>query len=267
MSEAMTPTPVGIVLVGTGNVASHLAAALAAAPGFCLTAIANRSLDSARSLAAAVGSKAMAFGDIASTSPDIVIVSVADAAIARVAEEIGRIPGDPLCLLTSGTVGMSALAPMSSRVGVLYPLQSFTKGTAVDFSRIPVFTEASDPDSLRMADRLAAALGMRLHHADENRRRTLHIAGVFANNFVNILLAETGRILGADGLPLDVVEPLVRATVDKAFEIGPEAAQTGPARRGDSEVMRSQEQRLPDDLRPVYRTLSKLITDSYKNDR
>lgn len=258
--------PAKVVIVGCGNVAFHLASAISVAPGFNLIAIANRTLKNASKLAATIESncQAVAFGQINALQPDIVIVSLADRALSEVVEQIGHLDGDPICLLTSGTIEKEILLPLSQRVGILYPLQSFTKGNPVDFTKIPFFTEATDSESLAQTDLLAHSLSPKVYNADARCRATLHIAGVFSNNFVNILLEKTGEILAAKGMQLDVVEPLVRATIDKAFSIGPLAAMTGPARRGDTAVMQRQYDALTDELKPVYQILSDLITSTFK---
>lgn len=258
--------PVKVIIVGCGNVASHLASAITATSDFDLIAIANRTLENACNLVASIGNncQAIAFDQISSLQPDIVIVSLADRAISEVVEQIGRLDSNPICLLTSGTIEKEMLLPLSSHVGILYPLQSFTKGNPVDFTKIPFFTEATDTETLALTDHLAHALSPKVYNADARCRATLHIAGVFSNNFVNILLEKTGQVLASKGLQLDVVEPLVRATIDKAFSIGPHAAMTGPARRGDTAVMQRQYEALTDELKPVYQILSDLITSTFK---
>lgn len=261
----MSNKPLRVALAGTGNVASHLAAAFGSNPGISLVFIGDRTPARARALAEAVGAQRWGtLEDISSVRDmDILVVSVADNALAAVAAAIGRHPDSPMAVHTSGTVPKSVLEPVSSRTGILYPLQSFTAGVATDLAEVPFFIETSDEDDRSLLDDFARHLSPHVRYADEHVRGTLHIAGVFANNFVNAMLAQTERILAAEGLDLGVVRPLVSATVAKAFAIGPDAAQTGPARRGDSEVMALQRRRLPDDLRDVYDAVSGLITEKY----
>lgn len=162
---------------------------------------------------------------------------------------------------------MEYLSPVSDRVGVLYPLQTFSADVPVDLSRVPFFTEAALEDDLARVDALARLMSEHVHHADAAHRRVLHIAGVFSSNFPNVLLECVERILSPAGYPLDVVRPLIEATVAKAFEAGPHKAQTGPARRGDYDVIRRQLVALPDELRPVYLVLSDLILESHGLER
>ncbi len=253
-----------VLLVGAGNVAGSLAEPLSRR--FELVGWANRTPEKLYAQLPAPGCRVLALGEAAGVEADVVIVSVADSALAEVVAAMGRLAGNPLCLLTSGTLGMEALRPLSERVGVLYPLQTFTRGFEVDVAAVPFFTEASAAADLALADAIGGGLGARVCHADADKRRTLHIAGVMANNFVNILLERTQNILEDDGFPLEVVRPLVEMTVRKAFAIGPHAAQTGPARRGDLEVMTRQLARVPDDLKTAFAELNKLIIKAHEQD-
>lgn len=254
-----------IALAGAGNVATHLAAAFARAESIDLIYIGDRTAEHARALADEVGvAAAGSLGAISQLADlDVIVVSVADSGIEDVAAAIGPHVAEPLTVHTSGTVSKHVLEAVSPRTGILYPLQSFTAGVAADLGRVPFFIETAQAADYPLLEDLARSLSPRVYHADERLRGILHIAGVYTNNFVNVMLLEAERLLGREGLGLEVVEPLVRATVDKAFAIGPLAAQTGPARRGDSEVVRRQLERLPDDMKPVYETVSQLITDTF----
>lgn len=253
-----------IVLVGAGNVATHLAEALAPR----ISAVFSRSQERAGALGRRIGVPGCSdFSRVSEFCPGTVIVSVADKAVAPVAAAIGAVPSRPLTVHTSGTVGMEYLSPVSDRVGVLYPLQTFSADVPVDLSRVPFFTEAAQEDDLARVDALARLMSEHVHHADAAHRRVLHIAGVFSSNFPNVLLECVERILSPAGYPLDVVRPLIEATVAKAFEAGPHKAQTGPARRGDYDVIRRQLVALPDELRPVYLVLSDLILESHGLER
>lgn len=249
------------VLVGGGNVAMTLAPALHNAG--LLTAWANRTPERIAGMACKLGTETLTLDQVAGFRPDTLIMSVADGAIADVADAIGHLPGKPLCLLTSGTVGMEALLPLGTERGVLYPLQTFTAGTTVDLHKVPFFTEASSQTARKRLDTIVRLMNLKAFEADARQRRILHIAGVFTNNFVNILLEKAQELLASEGLPLETVEPLARMTIDKAFAIGPHAAQTGPARRGDTDVMKSQFNQLPPHLRPIFLELNRLICRSH----
>lgn len=107
-------------------------------------------------------------------------------------------------------------------------------------------------------------MSRRVLEADSARRRRLHIAAVFGCNFVNHLWAIADRLLGDDGMSFDLLEPLLRETLDKAVETGPRSGQTGPARRGDTRVMESHKKMLPPELADLYSRLSESIIKMYR---
>lgn len=251
-----------IAIAGSGNVASHLARSIAAADSLRLIAITSRNIENAEKLVNAIGAKncvACHYTDIAAFRPDVIIVSVSDRAVESVVEAIGRADYKPLVLHTSGTVNKSKLSPISERAGILYPFQTFTKGFPTDMRKVPFFVETSHADDLDIARRIAEAIGGKVFESDEERRRHLHIAGVFTSNFVNVLLGAVEKQLARAGYPTEVVEPLLEQTIAKANAIGSYKAQTGPAVRGDKAVIASQLADVDPDYADVYRVLSDLI--------
>lgn len=246
--------------------ASRLAEVIASDSDYRIAVVASRNIDHARGLADKLGKDVDAtdnLAGIATYHPDIVLVSVADNAIADVVRGIGTLDYNPLILHTSGTLNRVLLEPVSKRTGVLYPLQSFTKGRQVDIRKVPIFTEAEDESDHPTVDALARAISEKVEHTCPEQRKTLHIAGVITNNFTNILLEQVEKLLADAGYDLDVVRPLAEETVAKAFALGPHAAQTGPAKRGDREVIAQHIDALPDRLKPIYSALSELIITTH----
>ena len=95
---------------------------------------------------------------------------------------------------------------------------------------------------------------------DSDRRRLLHLAAVFACNFVNHCYAEASLLAAQAGIPFHVLLPLIDETAAKVHELTPQEAQTGPAVRYDRGVMQRQEALLADPVcQTVYRALSARI--------
>lgn len=257
-----------VAIVGSGNVATHLARGLAGA-GMEVCAVFSRNPGHAARLAQLLGGGTSWYDDFSrleSCGADAVIVSVADNALESIAASLPDL-GDVPVFHTSGTVGMEVLSCASSRYGIIYPLQTFSREVAVDISAVPFFTEGCNESTLAVADSIAGKLSAKVAHADAPRRRVLHVAGVLSCNFPNFLWECVEELLAKAGYPLDVVEPLVRATVDKAFSVGPHASQTGPARRGDIEVVEQHAASLDAPLDSVYRTLSEMIMQKHNDEQ
>jgi predicted short-subunit dehydrogenase-like oxidoreductase (DUF2520 family) len=96
---------------------------------------------------------------------------------------------------------------------------------------------------------------------DSSQREVLHLAAVFTNNFANHMLFWAKTLVDAEGLDFNLLRPLARETVEKAFFLTPELAQTGPARRGDLKTMQSHIEQLQanPELISLYKTLSASI--------
>ncbi len=249
-----------VAIIGAGNVATHLALALDRA-GVDVVAVAARHVENAAALAGKIGSRACAGLAEIPRDIDFAIIAVNDSSVADVARGLPPVRGS--VLHTSGSVPLNILAEYHDRAGVMYPLQTFSRDVPVDMSEVPFFTEATDDATLAAVDALAAILSGYVYHAGSDRRACLHVAGVLSSNFTVYLLEQCRRVLQPAGFPLDVVRPLVGATLAKAFAVGPHDAMTGPARRGDMAVVEAQASRLPDDVAGVYREISRQIYNMY----
>lgn len=235
-----------ITVIGQGNVGTHLLIALCGAASE-LVGVSAREL--------------LADPTVLPLDSDLYIIAVHDDAIESVAASLPRLEG--VVAHTSGSVDINSLAEHERR-GVFYPLQSFTKGVNLDYSEIPFFLEASDPESLAVLRRGAALISPHIHEADSQRRKRLHVASVFACNYVNYLWEIADNILQTDGMDLTLLHPLLKATVEKAAHVSPHEGQTGPARRGDTNVLHSHLEFLQDSgYEDLYRTLANGILSSH----
>ena len=224
------------VLIGRGNVASHLQEALTQA-----------------------GHQVLALGGRNRTQPipqdaDLYVIAVTDSAIAQVAEAIG--PVDGLVVHTAGSVPMSIL-PQRNR-GVLYPLQTFTKGRPLDMRQIPLFIESDG--NLPLLREVASQISSVVTEMDSSRRRYLHLAAVFCCNFTNHMYRITEKMLAQHDIPFSVMLPLIDETARKVHTLTPAQAQTGPAVRWNEEVMQAQIELLErEDLKQLYQIISNSI--------
>ena len=257
---------VSVVLLGAGKVATHLASALVQA-GYSLLQVWSRTEASARALAEPLG---VAYtNELAAVvaDADIYIACVADGALPEVTKEIvARVQcssHSPLFLHTAGSVPMDVWREAGAiHYGILYPLQTFSKERAVNMREVSLFIEASDEETMVMIEALAHRLSGKVFHADSERRSRLHIAAVFACNFTNAMYSVAHRLLASDGIPFEVLLPLIDETAQKVHTLAPREAQTGPAVRGDMNVMQHHTEALAEDkeLQTMYELISNYIT-------
>lgn len=255
---------VDAVCIGAGNVASSLVPALS--PYVRFRQVYSRDLANARALADRIGDCKAVDDPAAIADADFYLVSLSDDAVAPL---LARIPPRPDAVWahTSGTLPSDTLSRMGKRYGVFYPLQTFTKGEPVDLKPVPFFIWGNDKPTREWLAALASKLSESVHFADDSRRGVLHIAGVLSCNFVTELLLLTQRELERGGMSLDVVAPLVAETLKKTFAIGPRAAMTGPARRGNLGVINRHIEKLDGDAERVYRLMSEIILKEFGHEQ
>lgn len=173
---------------------------------------------------------------------------------------------DKIVVHTAGALAMdgeNGLLEFFPNCGVVYPVQSFSKQRAVDLSHTPFLIEATIPSTLEKLRNLVATVSDRCYDATTKQRNALHPAAVFASNFANHMYAIANRLMEKNGLPFEILIPLIQETAQKVTEVHPVAAQTGPAVRGDEVVMSKQEKGLTADgyetELEIYRLVSKNI--------
>lgn len=252
-----------VALIGSGRLGSQLAMALEKA-GHRIAEIYNPSPKSAEKLAYHLyDSQLVNSLDFSDSDCNFFVIAVPDEAIGQVATEI-VLPDEAIVVHTSGATPQGVLeVTAADNYGVFWPLQSFSHSATFTFTQLPVIIEGSNDYTLEILNKLAVSLGAEPVFMIEEERKNLHLAAVFASNFTNHMLRLAETVLEKDSISLDILKPLVVETIRKAFAIGPESAQTGPAVREDMGTIDAQANMLADDesLQRMYRTLSQDIID------
>ena len=244
-----------VVLIGSGNVATSLALAL---NGKChLVQVYSRSMASAEALASRVG--AQATNDLSQivTDADIYVISVVDDAITRVLETCPARGG--LWVHTSGSTSIDVFKGKRTRYGVLYPMQSFSKSCPARMHEVHIFIEGCDSCATQEVKELAMLLTNNVHEITSRERERLHVAAVFACNFANHMFTLSSEVLDEARIPFDAMLPLIKTTIAKLDNMTPTQSQTGPAARGDVNVIERHLQSLSGDKHDIYRLLSQSI--------
>ncbi len=252
-----------IAFAGSGNVAWHLAKGLMV-QGFRINSIWSREYANAVSLAGLCGAKASKDISGLREGTDLIIIAVADKAIADVALTIGNFDG--IVVHTAGSVSIDVLRDNFENCGVFYPLQTLSKGKPVDFVEVPFFLESSSDETLLALKRLASKLTSNVYEADSRQRMLLHAAAVFASNYSNLMYIIGNEILKDSNLPSNVLHPLILETARKAVNGDPLEMQTGPARRHDTTTLEKHISALASqpEYAELYRLLASLIIKKYK---
>ena len=255
-----------VTLIGAGNLATQLGKSLKKA-GVIISQVYSRTEDSARTLGELLEAEWLTDIKALRDEADIYIFSVKDSVLCELISEACKGRGDKLFLHTAGSMPMSCFEGKALRYGVFYPMQTFSKTKDVDFERIPVFIEGNSIETEDVIRSLANKLSQRVIRLSSVDRKYLHLAAVWTCNFTNYCYTVASDILGEHGIPFDVMLPLINETTEKIQKISPKEAQTGPAVRGDRNVMSKQLELMngKEDLQELYKMLSKGINPLMDN--
>ncbi|MGV8090953.1 MAG: Rossmann-like and DUF2520 domain-containing protein [Mangrovibacterium sp.] len=252
-----------VILIGAGNLATHIGKAFSKA-GIQIIQVYSRTLDSAGTLGKILGTAFTNLTEEIDLGADLILVSVKDDAIGQVLDQVDL--RQQLIVHTAGSVPLDFLKKYSARCGVFYPLQTFSKGRKIDFSDIPVCIEANSAKILNELRELAGKISNAVYEISSEERKILHLAAVFACNFVNHFYYISDQLLEKEGLAFDLLKPLIRETAAKVMTMDPYEAQTGPAKRFDETIINKHLKLMDNrpDLREIYSFVSRSIFQAHK---
>lgn len=257
-----------IVIIGTGNVGTHLAEAFVNA-GCSVKQIVGRNYVVAEKLASSVNASFVTDFAAIEKGHDMYVLALAEKAMEEVLPQLNL--DKEFLVHTSGSLSLEILYPYSENTGVFYPLQTFTHGRDVNFREIPILLEANRINNEQQLFELATKLTEQVEHANSEQRLALHIAAVFACNFSNHMFSLARQLANKYKIDFDLLIPLIKETAAKSISMGPEKAQTGPARRKDQKVILKHLELLSDSprLQDLYARITESIQEQseFDNDK
>jgi len=252
-----------IDIIGTGNLASVLAPALEQS-GFIVNNVYSRNLKRAEKLANRLyQANPTTILDFSRSKSNVFLLAISDDAVEEVSREL-ILPDQAVVAHTSGANPLSVLGyTASENIGVFYPLQTFTANRKVSFDGVPILIEGENRYTRSNLTMIAKKLSGNVKEASTKQRLRIHLAAVFASNFTNAILQDAEDILETANMNFDILVPLVIETIEKSFELGPKNAQTGPAIRGDLNILERHMEMLEGlpEKQELYRLISQHILD------
>lgn len=253
-----------IVIIGSGNLGTRLAIELHK-KGFVIEQVYSRTRSSANRLARKINTHYATSPGKIMPGADIYFVALKDSVFDKV---LPLVPiEDNLLVHCSGSISLSSIKKYSKNTGVFYPLQTLSRTRHLRFAKIPVFIEANSEENQNKLMEIASKISKKVSVLDSEARLNLHIAAVFACNFVNYFYSVASEILKGKDIPFDVLKPLIMETAQKVQVMDPADAQTGPAVRFDKNVISTHLEALKDipEYRLIYKKLSRSIYNYHKN--
>ena len=246
-----------IVVIGAGNMATHLTSAIQKTP-FTIIQVYSRSEENARILANRLETTWTIQIHEITPDADLYIFAVTDNVLPEIIPQIPKNNG--IWVHTAGSIPMDIFKGYVERYGVLYPLQTLSKNRAINLQTVPIFVEACSPDDEKWIIEFAGKLSASIQILDSDKRRFLHLSAVFASNFTNHMYALAYQLLEEQDISPDVLLPLIDETAAKIHSYSPINAQTGPAVRNDSDVLNRHIELLSNrEMKEIYQLISKNI--------
>ena len=248
-----------VSIIGSGNVAQHLIQAFSKTTDIELVQVFARKAASVSNLI----SIDKITSDLSELKPvDLSIIAVTDDAIAAVSKELPF--ENQFVVHTSGSVSIDAIDD-KNRQGVFYPLQTFSKSKEIDFETIPICLETKYNSDFHKLEIVAKSISNTVYKINSEQRKALHLAAVFVSNFVNYLYQIGNDICIENDLSFDILKPLIQETANKILTLTPFEAQTGPAKRKDTQTIKAHLNFLIDEnQKDIYKMLTKSIIDNGK---
>ncbi len=226
---------ISVLLIGKGNVATHLRNTFLSIDNIVFTQISSRDLTNI-------------------PKADITIIAVTDDAIAEVSSKIKN----PLVVHTSGACSINELKNTTNK-GVFYMLQTFSLEKKVELNEVPFCLEAENKKDEDQLKELANLLSKKIYTVKSEQRKALHVAAVFVNNFTNYMYKIGNDICKEHQVPFDILLPLIKETASKIETLSPEKAQTGPAIRNDKKTIKNHLDLLNIEQQKIYKMITKSI--------
>jgi predicted short-subunit dehydrogenase-like oxidoreductase (DUF2520 family) len=247
---------ISVVVIGAGNVGSHLVKAFQSAEKINLVQWYSRDK---KSIGVPTKEIELCHDLKDLKNADVYIIAITDKAIEDLSKQLAF--ENRLVVHTSGSEALKKL-DMKHKRGVFYPLQTFSKGTELDFSEVPFCIETMDKKDSDVLKTLATNMGSPWYMINTEQRQALHLSAVFINNFTNQLYRIAHELSDYKSINFEVLKPLILETAKKVQFTSPYNAQTGPAKRNDQVTINHHLRTL--ESHPDYQSLYKQLTNSIK---
>lgn len=166
---------------------------------------------------------------------DMLFLALPDHQIAKILQSLNW--ENRFLVHVAGSVDMEIFQGKSAHYGVFYPLQSLSKFRDLDYRQIPFFIEANTPKNEHILFNLAAEISNKVMLLNSEKRRQIHLAAVFVNNFANHMWSIGQELCCEQKIPFHYLDALIQETYLKALENTPVKSQTGPAVRNDDSTI------------------------------
>lgn len=196
---------------------------------------------------------------------ELILITVPDDQIAPIADRLSNLSLDwnrYAVVHFSGNHSSDLLASLSKNgaaVASMHPLQTFTKGDDANRFKNSWFTIEGSEVLFAKLEMLAKKAGAFSRRMNPDQKKAMHLAAVFASNYLVSLMSAVEKITLANNIDqgVEMVKPLIHQTLDNIFQKGVDDSLSGPIVRGDKSTLRAHLKLLDQeaDLQLLYKQL------------
>lgn len=253
-----------VSIIGAGNVANFLGKRFLEA-GITIHQVYARNLSKANQLATVLSAQGVDVISLLDNQADLYVIAVSDNAISSVAEQL-VLENTKIVVHTSGGTSKDILQEVTKYYGVFYPFQTITESLTTNLEEVPLLINASNNLTLSTLEKLGKKISTTVQYLADEKRAAVHLAATFTNNFTNHLFTLAQEVISKEQIDWSLMQPLIQQTFNNIYLHSPQQIQTGPARRGDRNILKQHlnylEQNYPE-LKNIYQSLSESILNYY----
>jgi len=235
--------PVSASVIGPGALGSAMIDLVSRHSGFTLRSVWGRRSDHSH-IIDKTGNKQRPDRKFPYQESDLgqfVIISVPDDQITRVTKRLSEADiswNSRQIIHLSGSIDSSVLKPLANSgalTGSLHPLQTFTRGDTADRFDGIWFSMQGDNQIFPMLKKLIEPFGGRARILSSSQKSAMHLAAVFASNYLVSLMDVVTKITDKNGIDdgFGMLEPIVQQTLQNIISKGSVQSLSGPVARGD----------------------------------
>lgn len=196
---------------------------------------------------------------------DLILLSVPDDNIAAIADRLSKLSmnwEDRSIVHFSGSHSSELLQSLSVKgaaTASMHPLQTFTNGDDAGRFRNIWFTLEGDEQLFPELERLAELAGANSKRMNPAQKKAMHLAAVFASNYLVSLMSAVEKITHENDIEngIEMMEPLIRQSLENIIHKGVDNSLSGPILRGDRSTIKAHLKLMESqpDLRELYKQL------------
>lgn len=227
-----------VSIIGTGRMAKALVAALTRC-NIVPECLLCRDIEKGYQTAYKSQFEVQLLKDGTQLNADIIFLAVSDDHIGEVSKKLNPKENN-LLVHTSGVKGLEIIqhfADNGGKIASMHPVQTIPEHADLNIFNESTFSLLCNDTDFLLLESLCKQMGGNSIRVTPQEKKQIHISAVFMSNYLVTLAHVAEQVLHSKDskheIPLSILKPLMKKTLDEIFREGTHQALTGPISRGD----------------------------------